>query len=282
MTNNRRHIAALVIVLILLCCAQVVKAEPYETILNNGLPNKRVDIVIIGDAYTAAQMDKYKADARNFVNALFSQEPFREYQSYFNVHRVDVVSNTSACDDRAANTQSDTTLDCVRHSEINPAGLVVQSRLLTVDDIIAQSVLDASGSPFQQDLRVVLVNTPDYGGSESRGFAVSYVSTFSGDWEVALHEIGHAYGRLADEYFDRGVCGSTLPPDRLNVTNSLVNIPWAVWISPLTPLPTTTTARGVPGAYEGALYCPTGFYRPTYESKMRSLNKPFEQINGEL
>jgi hypothetical protein len=53
------------------------------------------------------------------------------------------------------------------------------------------------------------------------------------------------------------------------------------WIELSTPIPTTGTALGVPGLYEGAEYCVTGLYRPTYNSKMRNANVPFEQINEE-
>jgi len=53
------------------------------------------------------------------------------------------------------------------------------------------------------------------------------------------------------------------------------------WIETATPIPTNTTAPGVPGLYEGAKYCAAGLYRPTYNSKMRTLGPPYEQINEE-
>ena len=62
-------------------------------------------------------------------------------------------------------------------------------------------------------------------------------------------------------------------------TRSLIK--WAQWIDAATPLPTTTTASGVVGLFQGAAYCDTGLYRPTFNSKMRSLDRPFEQVNTE-
>ena len=53
------------------------------------------------------------------------------------------------------------------------------------------------------------------------------------------------------------------------------------WIELSTPVPTNSITPGVPGLYQGARYCPTGLYRPTFNSKMRSLDVPFEQINSE-
>ena len=77
-------------------------------------------------------------------------------------------------------------------------------------------------------------------------------------------------------------CDTSFEPPEPNVTRETkrVFIKWNSWISPSTPLPTTTTP-GVPGLYEGAKYCSSGLFRPTYNSKMRSLDNPFEQINTE-
>ena len=58
-------------------------------------------------------------------------------------------------------------------------------------------------------------------------------------------------------------------------------IKWNIWIDSSTPIPTLTTLPGIPGLYEGAQYCDNGLFRPTYNSKMRSLGVPFEQINTE-
>ena len=73
----------------------VAYGEPTETIVNNGPSDNRVDIVVMGDGYTASQMDKYHADVQQMMQAFFAQEPYREYQRYFNIIRIDVVSNQS-------------------------------------------------------------------------------------------------------------------------------------------------------------------------------------------
>ena len=58
-------------------------------------------------------------------------------------------------------------------------------------------------------------------------------------------------------------------------------IKWANWITPETPIPTPGPTVGVPGNYQGAKYCDTDLYRPTFSSKMRVLGPPFEQVNSE-
>jgi hypothetical protein len=102
--------------------------------------------------------------------------------------------------------------------------------------------------------------------------------------ELVLHEVGHTLGLLADEYTaSPPPCISALEPPEVNATREIARetIKWAAWIDPGTSLPTRTTVAGVPGAYEGARYCEGGLYRPTYDSKMRTLGRPFEQINTE-
>src|ERR1700742_3738709 len=81
-----------------LVCARAVAAAPVQTIVNNGDPANRVDVVIVGDGYTAAEMSKYQSDIQQFVGHMFEQEPLKEYQRYFNVHRLDVVSAQSGAD----------------------------------------------------------------------------------------------------------------------------------------------------------------------------------------
>src|ERR1700674_395322 len=86
-------------------------AEPFETIINNGNSQNRVDLAILGDGYTAAELQKYKNDVQTFVQGFFAQDPFHEYQNYFNVHRIDVTSNQSGADHPERSVLVDTALD---------------------------------------------------------------------------------------------------------------------------------------------------------------------------
>jgi len=69
-----------------------------ETIINNGPTGNRVDLAILGDGYTEGELGVYAIDAANFMAGFFSELPLDEYASFFNVHRVDVVSNESGVD----------------------------------------------------------------------------------------------------------------------------------------------------------------------------------------
>jgi hypothetical protein len=252
-------------------------AEPTTTIVDNGPALNRVDIAVVGDGYTAGQMAQYHTDVQNMINGMFLQTPFSQYSTYYNVHRIDVVSNQSGADhpERSPAVFVDTAFDAA----YNCSGI---QRLICVDTFAVQSVVSANLTPAESELIVVVVNDPEYGGS---GGQVAVASTNVSVIELVLHELGHSFGLLTDEYGAGPNNPSCLPgePSAVDATRATTRptIKWNYWIDPATPIPTTSTAAGVPGLYEGAAYCDTGIYRPTYNSKMRTLGPPFEQINSE-
>lgn len=268
----RRFSALIFLLPLLLTLPCAASAEPFETIINNGPSENRVDIAIMGDGYTAAQMDKYRSDIEGFVRLWFEQEPYKEYRRYFNVHRIDVVSNQSGADHPEANRFVDTALNTTYNCDGS-------QRRLCVDYARGFQVLSNSLAPSQYDIRLVIVNDPEYGGS---GGQIAVASTDARVIELILHEVGHSFGLLADEY-GGSQCNVFGEPSALNVMRKTnrEEIKWLHWIDPSTPIPTTMTTNGVPGLYEGALGCNNGYHRPTFNSKMRSLNRPFEQVNTE-
>jgi hypothetical protein len=256
------------------CLARAAAAEPVQTIVNNGDPANRVDIVILGDGYTAAEMSKYQSDIQQFVQLMFQQEPLKEYQRFFNVHRIDVVSAESGADHPENGTSRNTAFD----STYNCQGI---QRLICANTFKASTVASNSLAPAQIDLIIVIVNDPVYGGS---GGSIAVASTHPSAVELVLHESGHTFGLLADEYTDSPpACSNTSEPAQANVTRQTARaaIKWNAWIEAPTQLPTFSTQPGLVGLYEGARYCTTGLYRPTYNSKMRSLGAPYEQVNSE-
>lgn len=267
--------------LLLALSAHAIEAQtiPFQTIVDNGNSQNRVDIVIMGDGYTAAELTKYQNDTLNFVQKFFQEEPFKEYQRYFNIHRVDVISNQSG----ASHPERGVTVDNALGSSYNCAGI---QRLICVNNSKVTNVLGNTAlTPVQQDIFFIVVNDTEYGGS---GGAQAVFSLHSLSADIALHELGHSFGLLADEYSDGPPppCSNTLEPSEPNVTivTERASIKWNTWIDAATPIPTTTTAPGVPGLYQGAKYCLTGMFRPTNLSKMRALAStplPYEQINSE-
>ena len=87
------------------------KLSSVKTILNNGLEN-RINVVIVGDGYTNSQLSQYATDAQTISDKFLEQEPLKSYKSYFNVHRVDVISDQSGVDnDPSKGRSSKTALD---------------------------------------------------------------------------------------------------------------------------------------------------------------------------
>jgi hypothetical protein len=274
--NVRRILRFVVLIAGLLIAGPAgISAEPYETIINNGDPQNRIDLVILGDGYTAAETQKFHNDVQVFVQGFFAQEPFREYQNYFNVHRIDVNSNQSGADHPERSVFVDTAFDAA----YNCAGV---QRLICVNTSKVGTVTLNTLTPAQRDITLVIVNDSEYGGS---GGAVAVSSTNASAIEIILHEEGHSFGFLGDEYTTGPPpeCMNTFEPPNANVTKETQRalIKWSAWIDPGTAIPTTSAVVGVPGLYEGAAYCTSGLFRPTFNSKMRSLGVPFEQINSE-
>jgi hypothetical protein len=260
-----------------LMIAAAARAEPMTTIRNNGSPSNRVDIVIMGDGYTAAELaaGKFSLDVSNVVAGLFTQQPYAEYAQYYNVHRIDVTSNQSGADHPSRGIFVDTALgaayDC---------GSI--TRLICVNGSAINGVLSRTVTdPNARDIVLVLVNDPEYGGS---GGVFAVASIHPQAVELVLHETGHSFALLADEY------GGPPPPNcvltepaaaNATMVTARASIKWSGWIESSTPVPTPSTTPATPGLYQGAAYCDSGMYRPTFNSKMRSLGAPFEQINTE-
>ncbi|MEM7310810.1 MAG: M64 family metallopeptidase [Planctomycetota bacterium] len=239
------------------------------TLLDNGPTLNRLDLVIVGDGYTAGQMGAYAAHVNAIWPVMLADHPFDDYQSYFNVHRVDVISNESGVDnDPFQGIQKDTALDM----EFWCSGI---ERLLCVN--VGKAGAQAAKAPGSDQV-LAIANSTKYGGA---GYSTADLATLSGNnfssIEIALHELGHSLGDLADEY-DYGGPTTYQGPEPAAKNVSIFNsgqmasqqTKWFAWLGE----PNVNT-------FEGATYSKLGVYRPTSNSKMRNLDRPFEQINAE-
>ncbi len=251
------------------------QAQTAVPVVINGDAANRLDLVFLGDGYTESEMDRFAKDVNQAATGLLAQDPFREYQRYVNIRRVEVASVESGASHPTRGISRNTAFGAY----YGCGGL---ERLICVTTSKVISTVQAALTPSERDLVIVLVNDSEYGGS---GGSVVVASGHAQAVELVLHELGHTFGLLRDEYGGPPppACNDTVEPTGANATKETERdkIKWTHWIDPSTPLPTTTTTNGVPGLFAGAVYCDSTLFRPVYNSKMRSLNMPWWQINTE-
>ena len=247
---------------------------PIRTILNNGSPDNRVDIVILGDGYIASQLAvDFTEHARKLVEYLLRgsalTEPFGRYADYFNVHLIDLASNESGADDPGTGRIVDTALDATYFFD------GATERLLSVNSEKADAAVAAAlmGSGISADMRFVTVNDNKYGGAGGK-YAV-YAGGNESSLEVAVHEVAHSYARLADEYGGNPSVFNGAEPGAVNISKDASGAKWQQWLGYNQP------GIGTIGAYEGGGYFDKGIYRPSESSKMRDLGSPFDAISRE-
>lgn len=269
---------------------------------SHGDPANRVDILVVGDGYTAGEESQFDADALTVIEGMFSITPYAEYRNYVNVQALFVASNESGAD------QPPYDADCTQYareqtccgdtgaSSAIPASVDTAfdatfcsynlQRLLTVS---SGKVLTAAAAAPDWDQVLVIVNTARYGGS---GGSFSVISLHDSAVEIAQHEYGHTFSRLADEYASPypgyGPCSdviSALPACELNVTDQTTRevVKWQKWIDATQPVPSSSAPPVATnaGLWEGARYLASGMYRQGYSCIMRALGRPFCDVAAE-
>lgn len=254
------------------------------TTLDSGDSANRIDILLLGDGYTQSEMSLWESDAEAALFGFLEEPPYNSYRSYFNAHRIDTVSNESGASHPENGIEKDTAFG----SFYNCADI---QQLLCVDSALVYGAVNALAGPGQADIIIIIVNDEEYGGAGysegvTGGFAVS--SSHGDAVRIMLHEIGHSFGRLADEYDDplpttTSDCADTTEttPVNVNPLASFDEIKWKHWIDTVVTIPTPYISdTHIPGLYAGSNYCKE-LYRPTPSSAMRNLYRPFDAINEE-
>lgn len=248
--------------------------KPASPELRDGADN-RIDLVIVGDGYTAAQQSTFHAHAAFAMSTMFTQQPFATYAPLFLIHEIEVISIESGVD-------NDPTQGILKNTALDMAfwcnGI---ERLLCVN--VNKAYNAASAAP-DVDLVLALANSTKYGGA---GYTTSDLATSSGGNgaapEIAIHEFGHSLGNLADEYTYGGPVNYTGPePSAVNVSTlnaaamAAAGTKWAAWLGTNNP-----AYDGLCSTFEGGMYSETGIYRPSNNSKMRALGRPFNHPSAE-
>jgi hypothetical protein len=286
-----------------------------------GDPATKVDFLIMGDGYTARELKKFEADARRLTEVLFRTSPFKEHRRDFNVWGLCPAAWESGISRPSTGIQRDSPLGATYDA------FGSERYVLTFNNQALRRVAQFAPYEFIE----ILANNRTYGG----GGIFNLYSTVAADNGFAnyvfVHEFGHHFAGLADEYYTSpvayGPAGERVEPWEVNATALLdpANLKWKDLVSPGTPIPTPwnkavyesesreyqkrrTKLRqdnrpesemealfrevqthedamfraekyfGKVGAFEGAMYEATGYYRPEVDCIMFSRTDHFCKV----
>jgi hypothetical protein len=244
------------------------RGYPLLEVHKTGDPRERIDILILGDGYTAAEMDKYRRDLRRFSAVLFAQQAFSLHRDRINVWGLETPSRESGTDEPRKGIWRDTALGTSFNTFDS------ERYLTTTHDRALREI--AANAPY--DALYILVNTSRYGGGGIYNQWAIYPSDNEYDDYVFLHEFGHSFAGLGDEYFDSATAydeafyPAGVEPWEPNIAALLPDKPlkWLALVAAGTPIPTPDddAHSAVVGAFEGAGYKAKGLYRPYRDCKM--------------
>ena len=245
---------------------------PHRYLVEGGDPATCVDVAILAEGYTEAEMETFYQDAQTAVESLFAHEPFASLRDRFNIVAVASPSQDSGV--------SIPRLGEWRHTVFGSHFSTFYSpRYLTTMQVGA--VHDAlAGIPYEHI--IILANTDEYGGG---GIYNAYTLTTAHHRAfrpVVVHEFGHSFGGLADEYFYEGDIATAtyvkgVETWEQNITTlEHFDTKWQDMLAPGTPVPTPADqhASYPIGVYEGAGYSAKGVYRPAFDCRMKTNECP--------
>ncbi len=203
--------------------------------VRNGAPGDKADLAVLAEGYTAAEEGKFRQDLARFSDLLLGQEPYKSFRERFNIYGLFKASRESGCDEASFGQFKNTALA----SGFDAFGS--ERYLLTADNRAMRDM--AAHVPY--DAILIMVNHARYGG----GGIYNLYCTFTTDnqWRdyLLMHEFGHSFSGLADEYYTSAVAYNEFYPPGVepleaNITALLEpgNIKWKELVTKKTAVPT--------------------------------------------
>lgn len=250
------------------------KITPHRYLMQSGKAEDCIDVAIMAEGYTEQEMDLFYKDAQIACDALFSHAPFNKLKNRFNIIAVASPSQDSGVSIPGQSEWKSTAVGSHFNTFYSDRYLTT-SRVKSIHNWLA-------GIPYEHI--IILANTDTYGGG---GIYNSYTLTTAHHPNfrpVVVHEFGHSFGGLADEYAYTEAPSPqypyTIEPWEPNIT-TLVDFEskWKDLIPAGTPTPTPVETKEAHlytkvGVYEGAGYTRKGIYRPTTECRMKINEAP--------
>jgi hypothetical protein len=256
---------------------------PFYYVWKGNTLSEAIDLAIVAEGYQHTQTGKFYADCQRVVDALFAHEPFTSLKQRFNVVAVAAESPGTG-----------TSVPHLGRWLQTPAGThydtFYSDRYLMTQDMHRLYDL-LQGIPFEHI--IVLVNSDTYGGGGIYNQITVTTSDHPTFRQVLVHEFGHAYGGLGDEYFYDDGYETMYPADTEPWEPNLTTLKdftskWADLLPEGTPVPTPpakipdyrqvrtdaerqqlNAATQRVGVFEGGGYQSKGVYRPAQECRMK-------------
>ena len=244
---------------------------PYETMFQAADTTRCINIAFVAEGYTREEMPIYIEDVKKSIDALFSHEPFKSRKEVFNIIAVEPASEESGTSVPRKGIWKRTALGS-HFDTFYTERYLTTLHLKRLHDVLA-------GLPYEHI--IVLVNTEVYGGG---GILNSYnlsAAHHAKTLPVVVHEFGHSFAGLADEYaYDNEpipMYPADIEPWEPNITTLKdFHGKWEQMINKKTPVPTPADKKyaDAVGVYEGAGYSLNGVYRPMQDCRMRTNENP--------
>lgn len=232
-----------------------------------GDPSESVDLAFIAEGYKADEMDKFRVDVKMMAESLFAEPPFNDYKDKFNIWAIEAPSQESGTDIPGEKIYVNTALNSGFYT-FNLNRYLTTQDMKTVNDYAAV---------VPHDNIVVLINSTRYGGGGVYNYYSGTTTGNSLSTMVFIHEFGHGFAGLADEYYSSSVAYDEFYPLNVepwepNIT-TMVNFEskWKNMIVKNTPVPTPPEEkyRYTTGLFEGGGYSAKGIFRPEMDCRMK-------------
>ncbi len=201
----------------------------------HGDSHGRVDVAILGDGYTADEEGKFRDDVQRFADLMLAYEPYKSMADKFNIWGVLKPSQQSGCDEPSRGVHVNTALGSTFDS------LGSERYMLTEDNRVIRDV--AANAPY--DVLYIMVNHERYGGGGIYNLFCTFTSDNQWSEYVFLHEFGHSFAGLADEYYSSSTAYNDFypagkEPNERNITTLIdkENLKWSDLVTAGTTLPT--------------------------------------------
>ncbi|MGD2088186.1 MAG: M64 family metallopeptidase [Candidatus Aminicenantes bacterium] len=265
-------------------------------ILKNGPSHGKVDLAILAEGYTKAEAEKFKTDLDTITKIFFNHEPYKSYKNSFNVYGVFKPSRESGMDEPTHGIYKNTAVGAA----FNALGLY--RYMLTEENRALRDI--AAHVPY--DTIIIMVNSKRYGGG---GIYNTYcLFSLEEEWfqYLLLHEFGHSFAGLGDEYYASQVAYNEFYPKGVEPTEPNItalldpkNLKWQHLVTKGIKIPTPWEKekydqmddagknahlakkeyQNKVGAFEGAGYSSKGLYRPMVNCMMFSrANIPYCKV----